>query len=251
MQTFVLSRALRALVPATMLLAACGKSDTPAPTPVPDTGKVTFSNAAVAANAQITFFGNDQQLSQLNYGQSAGYSNVNAGNATIRANNGSQVVATQTLAVAKDQSYSVFAYSPNNTLGSLALLSVPDNLAAPVAGEAKIRIVHLGLNAPSPVRLAGPSVSPPTPGTPLTGDVPFGAASDFVRLAPGPLNLTIIGGTPATQQLAVGDGSGSGTGSKTYEAGKIYTVVVRGLVPTTGQTVPAAQQLQAVVIQNN
>lgn len=248
---FLLRRATSLLLPLGVLLAGCGKKDTPAPTPPVDMGKVLFANAAVAANTQITVFANDQQAGQLNYGQNTSYANVNAGSATLRVNNGTQVVTTQTLTVAKDQNYSVFAYSPTNTLGSLALVSVPDNLTAPGTNEAKIRIVHLGLNAPSPVRLAGPSVSPPAPGSPLTPDVAFGTASDFVRLAPGPLNLTITAGTPSTQLIVVGDGTGSGTGSKTYEAGKIYTVVLRGIVPAAGQTVPPAQQLQAVIIQNN
>jgi hypothetical protein len=46
----------------------------------------------------------------------------------------------------------------------------------------------------------------------------------------------------------VGDGTGSGTGTKAFESGKIYTIVVRGIA---GTAVPAAQQVKAVIIQNN
>lgn len=242
-------RAVLAVVPATLLLAACSKSDTPAPTPAVDQGRVLISHAAAAANTQITAFANDNQVGQLNYGQSTGYSNVNAGNATIRVNNGATVVATQTVAVAKDQNYSVFAYSPTATIGSAALLTVPDDLAVPAAGTAKVRIVHLGVGAPTPVRLSIPSATPGGNPTDLTPDVAFAAYSGFVLVNAGSPNLIITSAAvPRTQVAAVGDGSGSGTGTKVFESGKIYTIVVRGIA---GTAVPQAQQVQAVIIANN
>ena len=237
------------LLPATLLLAACSKSDTPAPTPAVDKGRVLISHAAAAANTQITAFANDQQVGQLNYGQSTAYGAVTAGSATIRINNGTAVVATQTVAIAKDQNYSVFAYSPTSSIGSAALLAVPDDLTAPAVGTAKIRLVYLGVGAASPVRL---SIPPATPtGTPndLTTDVAFATASSFVVVNAGALSLSVTAvAAPRTPVVAVGDGTGTGTGSKTFESGKIYTIVVRGIA---GNGVPAAQQLQAVIIPNN
>ena len=242
-------RAALALLPATLLLAACSKSDTPAPTPAVDQGRVLISHAAAAANTQITAFANDQQLGQLNYGQSTGYSTVTAGNATIRINNGSAVVATQTVAVAKGQNYSIFAYSPTSSIGSGALLAVPDDLTAPAVGTAKIRLVYLGVGAASPVRLSIPPATPMGMPNDLTTDVAFAAASSFVVVNAGPLSLSVTtAAAPRTPVVAVGDGTGAGTGSKTFESGKIYTIVVRGI---SGNGVPAAQQLQAVIIPNN
>lgn len=238
------------LLPAGLLLASCSKKDTPAPTPVPDTGKVLISHAAAAANTQITAFANDAQVGLLNYGQSTGYSSVNAGSAIIRINNGSQSVATQTFTIAKDQNYSVFAYSPTASIGSAALLTVPDDLSAPTTvGAAKVRLVYLGVNTATPVRLSIPPATPGGAPNDLTGDVAFGTASGFILLNAGPQNLVVTAAAaPRTQLVAVGDGTGAGTGSKTFEAGKIYTVVVRGIA---GTGVPAAQQVQAVIIQNN
>lgn len=247
--TFAFRRAIQVILPATLLLAACSKSDTPTPTPVPDTGKVLISHAAAAANTQITAFTNDQQVGQLNYGQSTAYSGVTTGNATIRINNGTAVVTTQTLAVTKDQNYSVFAYSPTATIGSAALLAVTDDLTVPAMGTAKVRIVHLGVGAPTPVRLSIPSATPTGAPTDLTTDVAFGAASAFVVLNAGSLNLSVTTASmPRTQVVAVGDGMGAGTGVKTFESGKIYTIVVRGI---SGTGVPAAQQIQAVIVPNN
>ena len=242
-------RAAMAVLPATLLLASCGKSDTPAPAPAPATSQVLFSHAAAAANTQLTAYVNDGQVSQLTYGQSSAYVTVPAGSPTLRINNGAQAAITQPLAVAKDQNYSVFEYSSTATIGSLALLTTPDDLTAPSTGQAKVRVVYLNTSGASPVQLTVPSPSPGTPGTPLTADVAFGTASDFAKLNAGLYNLTITSnGTPRAQVVAVGDGSGTGTGVYKYMEGKIYTIVVRGI---TGTGVPTGQQPQAVIIQNN
>ena len=129
-------------------------------------------------------------------------------------------------------------------------------LAAPTSG-AKVRLVYLAAGAATPVRLTIPAPTTTGTDTDLTSDVAFGTASAFAQVNAGPLNLKIVNVTTGpppthtvvrTQVLAVGDGSGSGTGTKNFEAGKIYTIVVRGLA---GAGVPTAQQPQAVIIQNN
>lgn len=238
---------LAALPAAVLVFSACSNGDDDTP-PAPEQGRVLISHAAAVSSVPVTAFANDQQIGQLNYGQSSGYINVNAGAATVRINSGTQALASQTLTIAKDQSYSVFAYSPSATIGSNpALLALPDDLSAPAAGQAKVRVVHLALNAPTPVRLTAPSALPGTPGTDITTDVAFGAASAFVPVNAGPLNLSVTAGSPRTQVQVVGDGN-TGTGTKNYEAGKIYTVLVRGIA---GTGIPNAQQVQAVIIQNN
>ena len=234
------------MLPATLLLAACSKTDTPAP--AVDQGRVLISHAA-AANTPITAFANDQQVGQLNYVQSTACSNVKAGNTVIRINNGAAAVSTQTVAIAKDRNYSVFAYSPTATIGSAALLAIPDDLTIPAAGTAKVRIVHLGVGAASPVRLSIPPTTPTSTPNDLTTDVAFGAASGFIVANAGALSLSVTAAAaPRTQVVAVGDGTGTGTGSKTFESSKIYTVVLRGI---SGNGVPAAQQLQAVIVPNS
>lgn len=245
----VLRSSLRVLLPAALLLASCSKKDEPTPTPPPVTGRVLFWHVAAAVNTPLTFFANEQQAGALAYGQNTAYTTVTAGNAIIRVNNGTQVVDTKTLAVAKDQSYSVFAYSPANTIGSAALLTTTDDLSAPATvGTAKVRLVNLGVNAATPVKLAIPSATPG--GTPayLTPDVNFGAVSGYILLNAGTQNLVVAPSSASTPPLVVGDGSGTGTGSKNYEAGKIYTIVVRGI---DGPGVPPAQQVQVVVLANN
>ena len=238
-------------VAASMLaLAACSKNDTPTPTPAADMGRVSFIHAAAASNTPLTAFINDQQVSQLSYGQSSSYVAVNAGTPVLRINNGAQVaVPSQALIIAKDQSYSVFEYSPTTAIGSVGVLSVADSPVVLGTGEAQIRVVYLLAGGVSPVRLTAPSPSPSTPATDLTSDIAFGSASSFVKLNAGVFNLSITsGGSPRPQVVTVGDGSGAGTGTYKYLEGKAYTIVVRGIA---GGGVPAAQQPQAVIIPNN
>lgn len=246
------SLALRTILPATVLLASCGKDDEPAP-PAPDQGRILVSHSAAAVNTAVTVFVNDQQGGQLNYGQTGTYFNINTGTPTLSVKNGTQVVTSKTPAIAKDQNYSAFLYSTTGTIGSADMLVVPDDLTAPAAGQIKVRLVNLAVGAPAPLRLTVPSPIPANPGTDITPDVAFGAASGFVNLTAGTINLTTtyagpIGTAPRIQFLTVGDGAGAGAGTKNYDAGKIYTIVVRGI---SGSGVPAAQQPQAVIIQNN
>jgi hypothetical protein len=239
---------MAALLPAAAAFSACGNDDDNN-TPAPEQGKALVVHAAAVSNVPITAFVADQQVAQLNYGANSPYFTVNAGSPVLRINSGTQVLASAPLAVSKDQSYSAFVYSPSATIGSTpTILTVPDDLTAPVAGQAKVRLVHLALNAPTPVRLTVPSALPGTPGTDVTTDVAFASASGFTAINAASLNLSVTAGTPRAQVIAVGDGSGTGTGVKNYESGKIYTILVRGIA---GAGVSAPQQPQAVVIQHN
>ncbi|MBF9141252.1 DUF4397 domain-containing protein [Hymenobacter properus] len=246
MRTSFISRALRVLVPATMLLAACGKSDTPAPTPVPDQGRIYLYHGAASANVGLKFLLDDGEKANLTYGQSSNYQSVNTGGHTLKINVASSnaTQATQAVTVEKDKNYSYFAYA--NTATTVGGLLTTDDLATPSSGKAKIRFVHLGQGAATAAKLS----------TVVAGiadiagtDAQFGNASGFVEIIPGQYNIAVTSGTPSVIIANVGDGSGSGTGTnKTYEAGKIYTVLLRGVV---NPLLPADLQPKAVLIQNN
>jgi hypothetical protein len=81
-------------------------------------------------------------------------------------------------------------------------------------------------------------------------NVAFGSASSFVEITPGTYNLSVSTGSGLTAgtEASVGDGSGSGTGTKAYEAGKIYTVVLRGI---KSASVATDLRTKAIVITNN
>ncbi|TGD81404.1 DUF4397 domain-containing protein [Hymenobacter wooponensis] len=246
--TSLLSRsALLAALPAALAFSSCSddKSD-----PTPEQGKVLLIHAAPSANARVKVLANDTELGQLDYGQLSNYVTVNTGTPSLKINDASsnQTVATKQATIEKDKSYSVFAYSPSTALGSADAIVVPDDLTAPSAGKAKIRLVHLGLGSPNTVSLAQPAALTGT--VDIIPNVAFGTASSFVEITPSTYNLVISTGSGATAstEVTVGDGSGSGTGTKAYEAGKIYTVLVRGI---KSASVATDLRTKAIVITNN
>jgi hypothetical protein len=247
--TSLLSRSiLFAALPAALAFSSCSDDDNSDPTP--EQGKVLLVHAAPSASARVKVLANDTELGQLDYGQLSSYVNVNTGTPSLKINDASsnQAVATKQATIEKDKNYSVFAYSPSTALGSADAVVVSDDLTAPSAGKAKIRLVHLGLNSPATVSLAQPAALTGT--VDIIPNVAFGTASSFVEITPNTYNLVISTGSGATAstEVAVGDGSGSGTGTKAYEAGKIYTVLVQG-IKSAG--VATNLRTKAIVITNN
>lgn len=250
---------LLAALPAVLAFSACSNDDDDTTTPGPDQGKVQISHAAASANIPVKALVNDAEVGQLNYGQTTnGYLNVNAGSPTLKINNSAnQTAASQQVTIAKDQNYSVFAYAPTAT--TVGLLQATDDLTAPSAGQAKVRVVHLAQGAAATVKLSQQTVAGAVDIPNVTATFPASAtattwASGFVSVPASSYNLLVTTGSPSVTVVAVGDGSGTGvngtaaaTASRNYEAGKIYTVLVRGIV---GSIDPALQP-RAVVIQHN
>jgi hypothetical protein len=239
---------LLAAIPAALAFASCGNDDDDTPA-APSQGKVLFSHSAATASSQVKILANDKDLGTLNYGFTGSYLTLDAGTQTIKINDASSNVTavTQTASVERDKNYSVFAYSPTNALGSVSALVVTDDLTAPTTGKAKIRLVHLGVGAPTQVSLSQPGAVGTSD---IVPNVSFANSSPFVEIAPGTYSLAISTGTGATANIetSVGDGTGTGTGTKAYVAGKIYTVVVRGIKSTT---VAQDLRLKAVIVENN
>ena len=244
---FFRSALLLAALPAVLAAASCSKDDNK---PAPQQGRILFSHNAAAANVKVKALIKGAEVGQLDYGQNSAYVGTNADTATVRISEASsdRGVAKTSFTIEGNKNYSVFAYSPSAAFGSAALLSVEDDLTAPPANQAKVRLVHLAVNAPTPVRLNVPSSLPNGAGTDVTNDVAFGKASDFVAINSGPQTLVVTSnGTPRQQVIAVGDGKG-GTTPKNFESGKIYTIVVSGIA---GPAVSTAQQPRISIIQNN
>lgn len=253
----IFRRATLAILPATVLFfSACSKDDDPVVTPV-DQGRIYVYHGAPSANVAIKFLFDDVEKSNVIYGQNGGYQTVNTGIHTLRINNtAGTTLATQQATVEKDKSYSYFAFSPTTT--TVGGLFVTDDLTAPSANTAKIRLVHLGQGSASPLKISSTSVAGLVDvaninvvfagSTPAAGSTATVGASSFVEIPVGTYNLAVTTGSPSLSVASVGDGSGSGTGTKAYEAGKIYTVVLRG---TTSPLVSTDLQPKAILIQNN
>ncbi|SMB96148.1 hypothetical protein SAMN00120144_0549 [Hymenobacter roseosalivarius DSM 11622] len=233
---------LLATLPAALAFSGCGKDNDNGP----GNGRVMAVHAAASANVRVKVLVNNSEIGQLNYGQNSSYLNAPAGAQEVKINVAAsdQNAVTQTVTIERDKNQSLFAYAPNTTANAVALLAVSDDLAAPTAGKAKIRLVHLGQGAASPVNLAQASAS----GAPVNviPTVAFPTASAFVEITPGDYNFVVTNSTNATV-TSVGNGTGAGTGTRNYAAGKIYTVLVRGVASSLDQTL----QPRATVIENN
>lgn len=234
---------LASMPAAALAFSGCGDDDDNGP----GTGRVMAVHAAASVPVRVKVLVNNSEIGQLDYGRSSAYLNAAAGAQEVKINSVStpeQTAVTQTITIQRDQNQSLFAYTPSTTANAVALLAVPDDLTAPAAGRAKIRLVHLAQGAPSPVSLgqasaAGSAVN-------VVPGVAFPTASDFVEITPGDYNFVITNSTGATV-LQVGNGTGTGTGIRNYAAGKIYTVVVRGI---NGNFNPDLQP-RATIIENN
>lgn len=245
--SFLRRRSMQALLPAVLLLSACSKKDDPVVTPAPETGRINAYHAAASANVSVKVLVDDAEKATLTYGQNSGYQTVNTGSRVVKVNvasSGAAAFPSQPVSVEKDKSYSYFAYA--STATAVTGLLVPDDLTAPTTGKAKIRLVHLGVDAPAALKLSTTAAS--VADIANTG-ASFGGFSPFVEIQPGQYNVAVTSGTSSATLVNVGDGSGSGAGTnKTYEAGKIYTIVVRGI---NSQLVAPDLQTKAVLIQNN
>ncbi|MBH8559971.1 DUF4397 domain-containing protein [Hymenobacter negativus] len=255
--SFVFRRAIQAILPATLLLAACSKSDTPTPTPAASTARIAIFNGAANVNVAAKVLVDEAEKASLNYGQFASYQTINAGTPTFKIVGGTTVLSTQPLTIDKDKSYSFFAYNPGPTNATTGLL-VADDLTAPATtpapGKAKIRLVHiaqgLGTNSGQGTALPINLSEAQTVGyADRIPNVAFGTASNFLEINAGTFNLAITTGTAPsnTFQFNVGDGSGSGTGTKAFEAGKIYTIIVRGAESNLDTTLKP----KAYIVPNN
>lgn len=247
--SFVFRRAIQALLPATLLLAACSKSDTPTPAPaVVDNGKIVFINAAShIAPSTLKFLVDNSEKASLAYGSTSGsYQNIQTGTRPLQVTVGGQPAFSQSIALDKDKNYT-FVATPAQSSSVVSGLLFPDDLTVTDATKARIRVINLGQSVTNPIRLSQitTTVNGPVIADVVT-NVGASAASPFVNVTANTYSLSILdaNGTTVAQ---VGDGSGSGTGTKNYEAGKSYTVVVSG----TNGSLNVDQKLKAFVSQNN
>ena len=248
----MLRRAVLALLPATLLLASCGKDDQPAPAPVvADQGKVLFINAAShVAPTTLKFLVDNTEKASLAYGVRSDYQAFTTGSHSVQVSSGAQTALTQPISIDKDKTYT-FVAGPAASSTAVAGFLFPDDLTAPASGKARIRVIHLGQGVTTPIRLSQvtSTVSGPVV-VDIVANVGPTTASSFTDFNAGTYGLSILDNstTASLNPLAqVGDGTGSGTGTKNYEAGKIYTVVVSG----TAGSLNADQKLKAFVSQNN
>jgi hypothetical protein len=248
--SFVFRRAIQALLPATLLLAACGKSDTPAPAVTPDTAKVLAVHGAVNNSTRpIKVTVGDKEGPSVAYGTNTPYQTIATGNLAVKATidaSGGATLYNMPQTVAKDKSYSFFAYSvPGQSTATVSGLWVEDVLTAPaVATNAKVRLVHIGQDLDSPLTLS----KTPSGGGALvavTTATAAGQASAFVEIPAGTASYNLANSSNSAIQPAFG----GAVLATPFVAGGIYTIIVRGASAATAPTDNEKFTLQ--LIKNN
>ncbi len=194
-------------------------------------GKLMIIHASPDAPAvDLLLDGTKLNSSAVNYTDNTAYISAAAGTRVLKVNvAGTSTTALQaSLSVVSGKNYSVFAI---DSVSNLSGLVVEDNLAAPAAGKAHVRFIHLSPNAPAvDVAVDGGAI--------VFGDYIFKEASDFTPLDAGTYDLEVrVAGTP---NVALD------LDPITLTAGKIYTVYAKGFL---GGVVP--QELGAQIIVNN
>lgn len=213
------------------LFTACKKDDDET-TPAPGAGKLMAVHASPDAPGVDLLLDNSViNSAPVEFTDATGYIGVPSGTRNVKVN----VAGTSTTAlnanvtIANGKSYSLFAI---DSVSKLSALVIEDNLAAPAAGKAHVRFIHLSPNAPAvDVALANG-------GAVVFGNKSFKDYSDFTPLDAGNYDLEVR--VAGTQNVALPLPGISLT------AGKIYTVYAKGFLGGSG-----AQALGAEIIVNN
>lgn len=215
---------------AAVAIVGCSDDDDNNPINSQATSRVMVVHASPdAPDVDILIDGNTA-VTGLLFAQSTGYVPLQSGDrdVKVRAVPTGDTVISATLNLESDKNYTVFAI---DSVASIEPLVLEDNLAAPAAGKAHVRFVHLSPNAP-PVDVAV------TGGPVLFGDVTFREFQGFAPVDAGTYNLEVRLAGQSTVVLPLPNIS--------LTAGTIYTVYAKGFVGGTG-----AQALGAGIIVNN
>ncbi len=206
---------------------SCGKKDDTT-LEVKTYGKIQVYNAAVDAPA-IDFQVDSKKMNTDSLAYPKGIPYVDAVLTTgkkniykVLASKTNQLISTDSLTMnTTDVGYSVFVYQDKDAAKTLRTFYSPDNLLAPPAGNAKVRIAQLisDFNVNVDIQAVAPGAAA-TQASQFT-NISFPKITDFVNIPKGTYDLKfkISGQTTAPVTF---------TGVM-IEEGKIYTLIARGL----------------------
>lgn len=216
-----------AFAASTLFLTSCVKDPDVVVPVVKEYAKVMLFHGATdagAVNLQINSV--TKNVDSLKYGSATTYNQVElaAGKKTVitalGAKSGAKI-ATDSLLMNKDIGYSYFVYQENDAAKTVSMFKSVDDLALPVAGKGRLRLVHL-----IPDLQVGVDVELVAPGAIATinsqfKNVKFKDLSNFLDVAAGSYDVKVK--LTGTTQLLI-----SVPISITVADGKLYTIVARG-----------------------
>ncbi len=226
--TIRLLKPILSLAVVALFFASC-KGDDTTPNVEKQYGKIQVFHAAIDAPA-IDFQVDSKKINtdSLVYSKGTTYYDalLTTGKKNVykvtTAKTGQSITTDSLTMTTKDVGYSVFIYKDKDAAKTIRTLYGPDNLLAPSAGNAKVRLVFLIPDFFS----NGADIQVVTPGSESTStsqfkDITFPKIADYINLPKGTYDVKVkIAGETKSQITFT---------NVTIEEGKIYTLVARGL----------------------
>jgi hypothetical protein len=212
-----------AILIATML-SGCKKDD-----PNSGNSRLLFVHASPDAPAVDVLIDNNKINSiALAYPNNTSYTTVSAGTRNLKINAaGTSTTAVEgNITIEKDKAYSVYAI---NRLSSIAAIATEDDLTSPASGKAHIRFLHLSPGTPNVTvgTVSGSTFTALYTNRAFETQASANAYSGFTPIDAGTYNFEVrVAGTSGLLLAVPG---------VVLQAGKVYTVIARGVVgsPTT------------------
>jgi hypothetical protein len=228
---------------ASLSFTSCGTDASVDPVVVPkEFVQFGFIHAATdVAGVDVALDGSKKNTALVTYGTTMPYAQtelvaatktkiaVTVGTTTL---SDSLLINSATNSVSKKFGFLTIAYLDSVAARTPKLYTFPNDLAAPMGTKAKINVVHLVPDAAKTgldVRYVAPGAVASATSPAIATNVPFRTVSTFFEIDPGTYDMKFLktGGVTLFVSLA-NTGTTGGAGVK-VEAGKIYTVVMRGL----------------------
>jgi hypothetical protein len=217
---FTRNRSLVLVLVLVALAAATVFATLPAAAQSASTGRVRVMHASPDTPPVDIFVDGQKAVTALAFPNNTGYVALPAGSRNVKVfvspsdGTGSPALEAN-LNVAAGTDYTVLAVGEVGK-GSLALLPLQDNNALPAAGNAHVRIIHAGPDAPAvDVAVAGTT-------TKLFSDIEFKEVGTYTPVPAGTYNLEVRPAGTTTVALAI---NGLQLANRT-----VYTVVATGLL---------------------
>ncbi|GAB4424448.1 MAG: DUF4397 domain-containing protein [Chloroflexi bacterium OHK40] len=194
------------------------------------TAKVRVLHASPDAPAVDVYVNGNRALSNVEFFTASDYLDLPAGTYQVQVTPAGQPASAAVIdASATIEAGKAYTIAATGQLASIAPTIIEDDLSAPAAGNAKVRVYHFSPDAPAvDVKVAG--------GDTLISNLAFPDASDYLEVPAGSYDLQV---TPAGASAVVIDLPGTAV-----ESGRIYSVfatnVVASITPEVAVTTPAA-----------
>jgi hypothetical protein len=236
MRTRRLTSAISIATLAVVSLACEGRTVPGYLTTGPSSGaRVRLINALTASTAVDFVVDGQVAATNVAFGAASQYVSVELASHQLQAR--SSATGTSLVDFTRNlTSEGAFSLVPAPGLGQSGALFLTDN-PTPVAGQAKIRVVHVAaVPGAVSVYLTAPN-GDITTATPTVSTLPFGTASDYVQVAPGTYRVRVTRAASPTEIVV-------DVGSVILGAGSVRTLLVtdspNGGLPTILSVLPDA-----------